>query len=388
VTLTVRPHGNQGGRFGSSTFAVDAETVYEIDGTLATGSAGLAALAALADDTLVLAQGPVVLQRLQADRVLAGTSVPGSGSDAVHGVVIARAGNVLTVRGLRAERGAEQRFTRDLVEVTVGSGTVVRSRVDQRDLTETALTVGALVTVSGALDTSGDVDRLDATAARVQLHVSEATGTVVATAPLTVDLAYINGVRPSAFDFAGTGFAPADDANPDAYEVDTTGLDTTRLEAGDVVRLRGLANAFGQAPPDFDALSLTDVATDLAGGAIDVSWRASGGTTAPFAALAGTGITIDLTGANAHLHLRGIRRADGDVPTRLLPTADGTGVYAIHVRGVREVMLYRTFGEFVDALRTALDGSRAAVRLSASGHYTAAEGSLTARRISVELVNR
>ncbi len=389
VTLTVRPHGSHGGRFGSSTFGVDADTIYEIDGRNLTGSAGLAALAALADDSLVVAQGPVVLQRLQADRVLAGTSVPGNGSDAVHGVVIARSGSLLTVRGLRAARGAEQHFKRELVEVTVGAGTQVRSRLDQSDLTEAALTVGALISVSGTLDSSGETDRLDASAARVQLHLSEAAGTVVSTSPLVLDLAYINGVRPAAFSFAGTGLVPVEDADPDAYAVDTTGLDTSGLAAGDVVRLRGIGNAFGQAPPDFDALSLTDVATERVGGALEVSWRASAGATAPFSTLAATGITLDLAGANARLHLRGIRRVRAeDVPLRLLPTSDGTGVYALHTRGVRDVRLFRTFAEFTDALRAALDGTRAAVRLSASGQYTAADDSLTVRRISVELVSR
>lgn len=388
VTLTVRPHGNHNGRFGSATVGVDADTGYEINGTTYTGSAGLTALAALADDTLVLVSGTVVSQRLQADRVVAGTSVPGNGSDAVHGVVIARTGNVLMVRGERSARGEEAHFMRDVVAVTVGTGTQVKSRVDDALLTDAAITVGSAITVTGTLDTTGETDRLDATAGRVLLHVSEAAGTVVSTSPLRVALAYIDGVRASAFDFAGTGVSTVEDADPAAYEIDTTGLDTSALATGAIVRARGLPNAFGQAPPDFDALSLVAVAAEGFSGSLDVSWRASGGSTTPFSTLAATGITVDLTGARAELHLRGIRGADDAVPTSLLPTSDGAGVFAIHVRGSGDVALYRTFAEFVDALRSTLNGSRAMVRLSAGGQYNAAGDTFTARRVSVDVVNR
>jgi hypothetical protein len=388
VTLTVRPHGNRAGRFGTATFAVDAETAYEIDGTTLAGSAGLAALAALADDTLVVASGMVVSGQLVADRVLAGSSVPGTATDVVHGVVIARSGDVLTVLGSRAGRGFDGRFVPRPVQVTAGAATGITASGRDTPATLSSLSVGSLVSAYGTL-AAGDAeaDALDATSGRIVLHVGELAGTVVATSPLALDLAYVNGVRPSALAFAGTGADAATDADPDAYEVDAAGLDLAHIASGDVVRVRGFATDFGAAPPDFRALSLIDIAHASAGADYSASWRRSGGTTTPFTAITASGLAPDLTGAVSDLHLHGIRRGgfDAEVDT-IVPGDDGRGVFALHERGTRSVRVFRTFAEFVDALQATLDGTRAVVGLSAGGQYRAASQELVAHRVSVELL--
>ena len=389
VTLVVRPHGSASGRFGANTFGVADTTAYEINGTASTGSAGLTALAALADDTLVVASGSISDRRLQASRVLAGTSVPGAGLDVVHGVVVARSGNVLTVRGARSERGSERRFMRGAVSVTLGSATQVESRLGGAGLTESAISVGALVSAFGALTTDGDSAALDASNGRVVLQVNEVAGRVVATAPLTIDLDYLNGLRPALFNFAGTGTTAATDADVNAYEVDTTGLSLAGLETGGLVRVRGLPTAFASAAPDFAAVSLIDVQSERSGAAYVGSWRSVGGSATPFTAISATGITLDLSDGNSELHLRGVQRHGNDaLVAGIVPSANGNGVFAIHVRGAGDLTLYRTFAAFTDALQRQLDGTRLLRRLSATGHYNAVDGILTAERMTAELVSR
>ncbi len=389
VTLVVRPHGGASGRFGANTFAVSATTAYEINGTAFTGSAGLTALAGVADDTLVVASGSIADKRLLANRVLAGTSVPGAGLDAVHGVVVSRSGNVLTVRGARSERGSERRFLRGPVSVTVGSTTQVESRLGGTALPDSAISVGALVSVFGALTTDGDSASLDASNGRVVLQVNEVAGRVVAIEPLSIDLDYVNGLRPALFNFAGTGTSAATDADADAYEVDTTGLGLAGLEVGGLVRVRGLMTAFGSAAPDFDAASLIDVQRELTGAGFVASWRSAGGTATPFTTIGTAGITLDLSDGSSELHLRGVRRHGTDaMVASIVPSASGNGVFALHVRGAGDLTLYRTFAAFTDALQLQLDGTRLMRRLSVTGHYNAADGTLTAERMTAELVNR
>ena len=389
VTLEVRPHGSVSGRFGLNTFAVGSTTAYEINGNAFTGSAGLTALAGLADDTLIVASGSISDRRLQASRVLAGTSVPGAGPDALHGVVVSRSGNVLTLRGARMEHGADRHVLRAPVTVSVGNGTQVESRLGGGSLTEAAISVGARVSVFGTLTTAGDLRSVDASSGRVVLHVSEVAGKVVASAPLTIDLDYVNGLRPALFNFAGTGTSAAADADADAYEIDTTGLSLAQIEVGGLVRVRGLSTPFGSAAPDFDAASLIDVQRELTGAAFVASWRGAGGTATPFATISSAGITLDLSDGSSELHLRGVRRHGNDAAVAsIVPSASGNGVFAIHVRGAGVLTMYRSFAAFTDALQAQLDGTRLMRRLSVTGHYTAEDHNLTAERMTAELVNR
>ncbi len=199
----------------------------------------------------------------------------------------------------------------------------------------------------------------------------------------------MNGLRPAQFNFAGTGTSAATDADADAYEIDTTGLSLAGLEAGGLVRARGLMTAFGSAAPDFDAASLIDVQREPTGAGYVASWRGAGGTATPFEAIGPAGITLDLSDGSSELHLRGVPRHGRDaMVASIVPSASGSGVFAIHVRGAAGLTLYRTFAAFADALQTQLDGTRLMLRLSATGHYNAADRTLTAERMTAELVSR
>src|SRR4029453_17741792 len=87
--------------FGQVTVHTDANTTFEVNGTSYTGSAGLDALISAGPGTATAAFGTLTsaTREFDAKMVLAGTSVPGAGMDTVIGDVIARSGDVLTVRG-------------------------------------------------------------------------------------------------------------------------------------------------------------------------------------------------------------------------------------------------------------------------------------------------
>jgi hypothetical protein len=109
-TLHVRPFGHHevAHRFGRFPVAVDNATAFEIDGVAYTGPAGLAALAALEPGTPVLAFGQVnrALRHMLATTVRAGGSVPWGERDVAHGVLTARNGDRLTLRGAVPTCGA------------------------------------------------------------------------------------------------------------------------------------------------------------------------------------------------------------------------------------------------------------------------------------------
>ena len=391
ITLKVRPFEHRETQFGKLTFHVDGNTAYEVDGRSLTGSAGLDAVAALAADTPLLAQGLVASKVLTAARVLAGTSVPGNGQDAVRGVVAGRSGNTLEIKGAREENHDGSDHYRGAIRVVVGTNTkVTAAAAPGLALTIDAISVGQLVAVRGIAATGSDLRTLDATAGAVRLEISEVAGDVVSANPLTLRLAYINELRPRAFNFAGTGTSADNDSRPQAYVIDTTGLDLGAIGNGDLVRVRGLVNAFGLAPPDFKARTLIDIALEARAAALDASWRRAGATAAPFASASSSssGIVLDLSAADTQLHLRGIARAivNNDAVKTLVPTATGDGEFAVHVRGEEGVRLLRTFAAVVDAVQAQLGSGKKLLRLSAAGQYNRANAQLTVRRMAFEMV--
>src|SRR6185295_15086633 len=104
--VDVRPFTMRRPHFGQLTVHTDANTAFEVNGTSYTGSAGLDALLAAGPGTATAAFGTLTTatREFDAKTVFAGTSVPGVGVDTVIGEVVARSGNVLTVRGATVMR--------------------------------------------------------------------------------------------------------------------------------------------------------------------------------------------------------------------------------------------------------------------------------------------
>ncbi len=380
VTLKVRPFRHRGGGFGRFTFGVDDETIYEIDGIAYGGDAGLMALADLAEDTPVVAGGQVEDRKLVAETVLAGSSVYWSDAEVVHGVVRARDADSLTLSGVAVEF-ADGRYTfRRELTVLVGEGTTVAALgVDNDDLDQLSISVGQRIVAAGEF---ADDLTLDASEGRVRMLVNRLWGDVVSADPLVVDLQLLNGRLPAVFDFAGTGVSEADDADPDAYEIDTATLGLLDIEPSELVQVRGLVNRFGFAPPDFLGRTVVDVATAARGATAKVAWPE--GSTEPFVATAPARIDLDLTGTRAAVILKGRFR---DLPIEpdmlaLVAPDSGRGIYAVVQRGAGTLTVYRAFADAVAAMTALLDDAASLHRVTAHGRYTEDSDELTTVRAS------
>ncbi len=376
IDLLVRPFRHRTGQFGEFALFVDDETQYEIDGVGYTGEEGLNAMALLSENAPVVGNGSIQAAGMQADIVLAGSSVPWSDADVVIGVVAARNADVLTVRGAHVEFSDGRSAFRGTFEVNLLDDTSVSAPgVDNANLSTQSISVGQRIVAWGEF-----LDDVSLDASRVRMKFNQLTAEVVEPAPLAVDLFFLNGRRPDAFNFAGTGVSPADDADPDFYEIDTGVLSLDAIEAGDLIRVRGLVNEFGSAPADYIARTVIDVQTDARAAFLKIGWEE--GSSAPFNSIVAEAIDVDLTEARRALMVRGVPRAFIDEMENifLLAPAEGQGVYAVQVRGAGEVHMYRQFSDMVDELVAQLDQGRLLHRISVQGAYNVSSNELTAKR--------
>ncbi len=385
--VDLRPFHLQSGDFGEVTVGTTAETVFEIDGTQYSGTAGLEALRAAGPGTPTIAHGLLETgeRRFTADRVYAGSSVPGAGVDAVLGSVLARSGDILTVRGgVIVRRDGGVRFARGTIEVAVGPGTRVL-RDGQRSanpLDAGAISVGQRIAAFGQLRESAGEIALDAADGRVRMKLTHLGGRVVTADPgmVVLDLAAIDGRRVSAFDFAGTGVTAAQDADPAAYDVATGALGVALLRPGEWVRVYGFVEPFGMAPPDFRGRTIVDFAGLRA--QLAVGWGGEG-TTAPFLEIGPAGIVVDLDnptlGRRHHLKVgaRVVDLLDLQASPRIVPPVAGPTAYVIRQQGASQA--FADFARFTEELARRLDGSTRIVGFGATGRYEVGANELVAR---------
>jgi hypothetical protein len=391
-TVDVRPWFRPDGAHGRVTVHTTPSTAFEIDGVPSTGAAGLAALAAKPAGTMTVAFGTLsrLERRFTAEIVHAGDSVSGERLDAIHGNIVARSGNLLTVKGaFTVDRDHDMRVHRTVV-VEVGANTkVLKTGSPGVAIDVGALSVGQQIVAFGSLTKpSSDTTpaALDAANGRVRMLPTFLHGTVNTVVPgqINLNLRGIDRLGIDAFDFAGTGVTPAEDANPADYEVATGTLGLASIVAGEAARVVGFVRPFGGAPPDFEGRAVIDhrgLPTMLG-----IGWGSTG-TTAPFSSMGAGGLVLDIKnpsiGARHHLVV-GMRVVDLTTlpmaPT-LAPPATGRALYGISVGA--DIRLYTSFAEFSSELATLLGSGRHAIALAASGSYEAAGATLYASHIAV-----
>lgn len=378
-SMLLRPFRHHNGSFGEVTLQSAETTEYEVNGIAYTGADGIDALNTLEENTPMLVYGQVAsVREFNALRVLAGSSVPWVGRDSARGVVIARNGDVLTLRGSHVDREDGSATFYDNIQVTLGDTTrVTRQALSNEGLDKEAVSIGQRVVVFGEM--SGEVAgqyTLDASTGHVRMLMNLIKGEVTSVSPLVVDLRWINGRRLNLFDFSGTGMTAENDADPDAYDIDPASLSLSGLELGSLVKVRGYPAAFGSAPLDFTAQTLVDINTEQRAAAMNVVWTGEG-SMSPFIASNADSLVLDVSEARFSIKLAGVPVTLNDglqtdpslVP--LLPS--GNGVYAVKVAGQPAIQIYKNFADYVDALNLHLNDGHAMRRMVSLGRFDQSE---------------
>ena len=396
-TVNVRPFHLGSGSSGQVVVHTTGTTHYEIDGTSYTGAAGLTALAAEPANTITVAFGTLSTSDFSftAKRVFAGSSVESNTIDRVRGVVTARSGNTLTVRGATLDRrdgGFE--FVRGNVTVDIADSTKVTEEGATGTFSTGDISVGQRIWATGTatIDNTTNTATLDATAGRVRLEITPMWGLVTGTVgnPLALDLRAIDGRSPSIFNFSGTGTSPATDASASAYLVDTNTLDLSALTPGAPARVFGFPVPFGTAAgTDFTAQTL--VSYSQVQNQLLLNWS-GGGSLAAFPGLMSNSTALDLsldavggvhflqTGP-LHVSLLSLAAAPQIVGDATAPDT----AYVIGHAHARRVENYQGFTDFIAALSGDLTGTQKVLGIAASGKYDAASNTFTADRLAVLL---
>jgi hypothetical protein len=393
--LNVQPFSQPSKTAGQLTVGVTANTTYQVNGKAYVGAAGLAAVAALAADTMVAAFGTLQKDTMAftAASVLAGTSLEDPGKDQVSGTVIARSTNTLTLRHATLWHRGDGDFEAENhdVTVTVADATVVTEEGSTGAFTIADISVGQHVDAFGMASTgTNGAMMLDATAGSVRLDITSAWGVVstLATGSLTVKLQALDGMPVTAFNFAGTGIST--EASPAAYVINTGTLSLAGLAMNQPARVAGFVTPFGKAPPDFTAQTLVNFSAVTQ--ALVVDWAQKGSTMA-FSGLTATStsLQLDLAGVgNLHFIQIGPETVDLTTlatPPAIMPDTMATDqVFAIGHRGKFKVENFNTFAGFVAALAADLTPTATVVDLAATGQYDSKANTFTTNRIAV-LIN-
>jgi hypothetical protein len=404
----------QGSPVGAIGVQTNDSTVYNINGTIYQGAAGLAAVSKLQINTIVEAYGTFgdlnnIKPNFVATQVFAGVAVENVLTDRITGTVSSRSGNTLHIKGAEVEArnfnvptGVSLSFQDDLT-MTIGPDTVVNvdGHPELTNVTTDYISVGQQLDMEAlaVLDSSNnpvlDANSLPTwTVANGLVRMIPTTGWAVqgstGSGDISAQLITLGGFDPATLDFTGTNSAPT------AYSVSTTGLDITALAASPLFRFDGLVTPFGMAPPDFVADSVaTATATDQV---MTVTWTGSG-TTAPLVSKDATGLIVNISGGS----LLGARVQTGPLyvqssvtplssidlttlasnPSIVVDTSL-TGQFTIgNPTSTLGLAVFHDYSSFLTNLGTALNGTNTVVTLVAVGHYDATANTFTAHRIDM-----
>ncbi|HEV7611683.1 MAG TPA: hypothetical protein VGO37_07415 [Steroidobacteraceae bacterium] len=416
-TVYVRPFFDEVDSLGSLTIFNGANTVYSINGNTYIGSAGLTALSQLSAGTTMTAAYATYVPTatpattagvFNANFVVAGSTLEDFYTQGLEGDVIARSGNTLTVRGstLQFNNGTSQYNNADAV-VLVGPATIVtaENNTTLTGLNYNSIAAGQHIIARGLykLPASGVVT-LDATGSSsantgsVRLISTELWGTLTSTAAgsLVMNLQTIENWPVSDYNFTGNGPAPV---TPASFTAATGSLAVpTGLVAGDSVWVDGVVAPFGAAPPDFKAFAITSELSVPA--RLQVDWTSTG-TTAPFAALTATGLTIDLANANfssgvirvgsESIDLKSLAASPTIVPqTAPAPSAGVPAAFLplfaignLSAANTTSISVYNGFSDFAAQLPKSIVAATPALHFVATGVYNRGNNTFTASSIDV-----
>lgn len=364
-------------------------TVFQVDGTLMVGDAGLAALAARANlGPRIFVQGTLErgTRALNAVAVETGYGVPGNGQDWIHGHIVQRTGGAgvdptLTVLGQSRDVGTSTRRFNTLHTVTVQRGqTKVLERGGETALDTDELNVGQRVMVFG--DMTGTAMAATGLENGVARKLLTSVFGVATAAPvnnvLTLNVARID-LRPiSDFDFTVNSTT---EATPTVYTVAVGDLTTTDISTGSKIRAIGTINPVGiPADANFTATSLVNRSSTAQ--LLACIWAPANA--GAFDDVSRTALTLDVSAAT----VKAVADGFGSTPLTTSPAPTvvplGTrGIYAIVRSGSAEV--HQLFSTFADSLTASLTGGATVQRVSAIGTFAPSTQQFSASIASVVL---
>jgi len=399
-------------------------TTYEINGFVATGAAGQAQLAALPANSLTTTFGTLTITStaatpatpatsatpttptiptaptstatssvtFAASQVLVDGAVQGVGLGRLSGTVSARSGDTLGIEDATLiQAGGTVTFLPGTSIVNLGPNTLVTffGQGVAAAISPQQISIGSVIEAFGTeSNTSTGQILLDASAGRVRLDLTSASGSVTAQGSqlLTLNLTMLGGRAISAFDFVGSG------ATASQYGVSTGTLDLTNSIAGAPAIVTGFPNEFATPAPNFTATTLLDPTTIQAELVLD--W--SGGTAAPFSSFDSSAIVVDV--ANGSIGLRHQIQIGSDIvnlvglssnPSITPATSSSTAstVYSIGHASSFTVENFESYGAFIAQLQSELNGTTLATGMTAVGQYTASTFAFSATSITLFLNN-
>jgi hypothetical protein len=410
LTTGLMPFESTTAGLGQLSIAPSDTTAYEINGVALTGATGQAEIAALPAGTLVTTFGKLTTTdtattadpttttdsattstvSFTASEVFVDSVAQGIDLARVSGVVSARSGNTLGIENATLlQNGGGETLVPGTTIVAVGSNTAVSffGQGAAQAISPQQISVGSVIEAFGtASNTSSGQVLLDASAGRVRLNLTAASGLVTAqnSGGLALNLTSLGGRAINGFDFAGSGAAPGQ------YGVTTDSLDLTNAVVGSPVIATGFPNQFATGSPNFTASSLLDTTTISAELVID--W--SGGTAAPFTSFDSS--AIDLNVGNSGIGPRHQIQIGSEIVSLIGLSADpvitpnasnSTAVFSIGHMGSSTVENFNTYAAFVAQLQSELNGITLAVRMTAVGQYTTSTFAFSANSVTLFLNN-
>ena len=355
--------------------------------------------------------------------VIAGSTLEDFYTDGLEGDVIARNGNVLTLRGATLFANSAQIVQYEDADslVTLAPATLVTADGTSTlpNLNYNSVSVGQHITARGLYSLgANNIVLLDSTGnsstntGSVRLESTEMFGPLVSSAAggLVMNLQNINNWPVSNYNFAGNGASAAQDPVAASYAVNSGTLalpvgpnGVTPLAPGDPIWTDGFTSPFGTAPPDFLAQSVNAQQTVAA--TMIVSWTGTG-TAAPFTTLTDSGLSIDVTNATFGSGAIRIGAQSIDittlsamppltiVPAAAVPASNGLPLFtprfsvgpgAINGVATNPIQSFNSFAAFVAQLDTTFAVPTPATKFTARGFYNAATNIFTASNIDVVL---
>jgi hypothetical protein len=424
-TVVVRPFFDEVNSLGTMTLFSAPNTIYTLGGITYLGNAGLTPLSQTSagstetaafttfEPTPTPAAG-VNAGIFHAVYVVAGGTLEDFFTDGLEGDVIARSGNVLTVRGgtLFANLAQVIQYEDADSQVILGPATQVTADGISTlgPLTFNSISVGQHITARGLYSVNAaGVTVLDSTGASstdtgsVRIQSTEVFGSLVssATGSVALNLQAIENWPASIYNFAGNGVGAAQDPTAANYLVNTGALTLPAAAAGDLLWVDGFTSPFGSAPPDFIAEAVNAEPTVPA--SLVVAWTGTG-TAAPFATLTSNGLTIDLANAAfgggtlrigaENVDITTLSATPTIVPAAAQPAANGlplfTPVFSVGPGAISEaatagIESFNGFAAFVTQLNTTFATPTPATQFVARGFYNRSSNTFTASSIDVVL---